>query len=377
MPEGAAAGRARLYEDGRFATADGRARFADVPYVALAEPRDARYPFSLTTGRLRDQWHGMSRSGTVGRLFGHEAEPSIELHPHDLQRLGLADGDLVHVTSRRGSVVLPARASAQLAPAQAFVAMHWGGEFVSGSSSVGEPLAGVNQLTVPAFCPVSKQPELKHAAVKVLKAELPWRLLVLGWHDEPIALRERLRPLMRHFPFACCVPFGRERDGVLFRAAGHEPAPDELLAQLESAFALDGASADLLRYADRRRGQRRSLRLRGDGARATVEALLLAGDTRAQSWLVPLLQESRPAEAYGRFLLMPSATPPPGVAARGRQVCNCFDVAEPEIVAALASTHGTPEQRVAQVQAALGCGTQCGSCVPELRRLATPRAVAA
>lgn len=377
MPEGASAGRPRLYEDARFATADGRARFADVAYAPVAEPRDARYPFALTTGRLRDQWHGMSRSGTLGRLFGHVAEPSIELHPHDLQRLGLAEGDLVHVTSRRGSVLLPARTSAQLAPMQAFIAMHWGSEFVSGSSSVGESLSGVNQLTVPAFCPASKQPELKHAAVKVLKAELPWRLLGLGWHDDPIALRERLRPLMRRFPFACCVPFGRERDGVLFRAAAHEPAPDELIAQIESAFALDGASADLLRYADRKRGQRRSLRLRRDGTRSTVEALLLAGDTRAESWLAPLLKESRAAEAYGRFLLMPSATPPPGVVARGRQVCNCFDVAEPEIASALAAGHGPAEQRLAQVQATLKCGTQCGSCLPELRRLARLHALAA
>ena len=80
-------------------------------YVPLAEPRDARYPFSLNTGRLRDQWHGMSRTGTLGRLFGHVAEPAVEMHPQDMARLRLADGDLVHVTSRRGSLVLPAQAS--------------------------------------------------------------------------------------------------------------------------------------------------------------------------------------------------------------------------------------------------------------------------
>ena len=78
---------------------------------ALAEPRDARYPFSLTTGRLRDQWHGMSRTGTLGRLFGHVRRAGDRDAPQDMARLRLADGDLVHVTSRRGSIVLPARAS--------------------------------------------------------------------------------------------------------------------------------------------------------------------------------------------------------------------------------------------------------------------------
>ena len=122
-------------------------------YAALAEPRDARYPFSLTTGRLRDQWHGMSRTGTLGRLFGHAPEPCVELSAADMARLQLIDGDLVHVTSRRGSIVLPARASTQLASMQAFVAMHWGEEFVGGSSAIGAPLAGINALTAERLLP--------------------------------------------------------------------------------------------------------------------------------------------------------------------------------------------------------------------------------
>ncbi|MES3014966.1 MAG: nitrate reductase, partial [Pseudomonadota bacterium] len=167
FPEGASTGRARLYEDGIYPTDDGRATFVDTPYVKLAEPRDVRYPFSLNTGRLRDQWHGMSRTGTIGRLFGHVPEPSIEMHGQDMQRLGIKDGDLVQVTSKRGSIVLPARASEQQSLAQAFIAMHWGDEFLSGSTSTGQRAAGVNALTSPAFCPSSKQPELKHAAVKI------------------------------------------------------------------------------------------------------------------------------------------------------------------------------------------------------------------
>ncbi|MDZ4123157.1 MAG: molybdopterin-dependent oxidoreductase, partial [Hydrogenophaga sp.] len=74
-------GKQRLYEDGIFPTQDGKARFAALPFVPLAELRESRYPFSLTTGRLRDQWHGMTRTGTLGRLFGHVAEPSVQLNP--------------------------------------------------------------------------------------------------------------------------------------------------------------------------------------------------------------------------------------------------------------------------------------------------------
>ena len=87
VPSGASAGRARLYEDGCFVFDDGRARFAAVKPLPLAEARDVRHPYALTTGRLRDQWHGLSRTGTLGRLFGHASEPAIELHPRDLDRL--------------------------------------------------------------------------------------------------------------------------------------------------------------------------------------------------------------------------------------------------------------------------------------------------
>lgn len=369
FPEGAAQGRARLYEDGVFPTADGRARFVDTPHEPLAEPRDARYPFSLNTGRLRDQWHAMSRTGTLGRLFGHVPEPSVDLHPQDLARLRLQDGDLVHLTSRRGSIVLPARASTQVAPAQAFVAMHWGEEFVSGSTGSGERAAGVNALTTPAFCPRSKQPELKHAAVKVLKAELPWRLLAVAWlpDDEVLQARERLRALMPGFAYAACVPFGRERTGLLFRAAAYDAAGEAQVADIARLLGLDGR--DALHYVDRKRGQRRSMRLARHGTDTRLDGFLLAGDTSAEAWIRTLLQEELPAQAYGRLLLQPGAKAPVALASRGRQVCSCFNVGETEIAATLARAGGSPDARLQQLQQALKCGTNCGSCVPELKRL--------
>ncbi|HEV7915462.1 MAG TPA: molybdopterin dinucleotide binding domain-containing protein, partial [Albitalea sp.] len=377
FPAGATGGLARLYEDGIFPTADGRARFADTPHEPLAEPRDARYPFSLNTGRLRDQWHGMSRTGTLGRLFGHVPEPAIELCAQDLARLRLADGDLVHMTSRRGSLVLPVQASAQQSPSQAFVAMHWGEEFVSGRNSRGEPSTGVNALTSPAFCPRSKQPELKHAAVKILKADLPWRLLGVAWlaGDDVLAARERLRALMPAFAYAACVPFGRERSGLLFRAAAYETAPDETLARIATLLGLDGS--DVLHYADKRRGQRRSMRLRRDGDDTRLDGFLLAGDISAEAWIKTLLQDELPAQAYGRLLLVPGAKAPLAVAARGRQVCSCFNVGEAEIGATLAGCSGSPDAQLQQLQDRLKCGTNCGSCVPELKRIVRLRQQAA
>ena len=374
FPQGASTGRARLYEDGVFPTPDGRARFADTRHVPLAEPREARYPFSLTTGRLRDQWHGMSRTGTVARLFGHVAEPVVEMHRQDMARLRLADGDLVHVTSRRGSIVLPVAASAQVAPAQAFIAMHWGEEYLGGSGASGAPLTGVNSLTSPALCPMSRQPELKHTAVKVLKAELPWRLLAMAWlpEDEALRARERLRELMGLFAYATAVPFGRERVGVMFRAAAHEPAPQALLERIEALLGLDAAGA--LRYADRRRGQHRAMKL---GSDAGLDAFLLAGDTRAEAWVRPLLRDGGSAAAFGRALLQGGERAPLALPARGRQVCNCFDVDEAQIAGVLDRAAGGSDARLAQIQAELRCGTQCGSCLPELRRIVRLREQAA
>jgi assimilatory nitrate reductase catalytic subunit len=369
MPAGAAQGRARLYEDGIFPTPDGRARFANTQYRPLAEPREVRFPFSLNTGRLRDQWHGMSRTGTLGRLFGHVAEPVVQLHAQDMAQRKLRDGDLVHITSRRGSIMLPAQASSEVAPAQAFVAMHWGEECVSGLGNHGERLAGINALTTSAYCPTSKQPELKHTAVKILKAEMPWSLLGVAWLPEHqvLAAREALRALMPSFAFASCVPFGRERSGLLFRAANYEAAPDVLIERIEQLLGLTGT--DLLRYADRKKGQRRTMRRARQGDDTTLTGFVLAGDTSAESWIKPLLQDELPAQAYGRLLLVPGAKAPVALQAKGRQVCTCLNVSEPAITCALAQMGGSEEQRLQALQKSLKCGTNCGSCLPEVRRL--------
>ncbi len=368
---GAAGGRVRLYADGRFPTPDGRARFADVAYRPLAEPRDVRYPFSLLTGRLRDQWHGMSRTGTVATLFGHDPEPAIELHPRDMERIGVGEGDLVHVTSRRGSIIVPARSAAGLMRTQAFMAMHWGDEYLGGSTRTGQRAAGVNALTLPAFCPVSRQPELKHAAVKILRAELPWGVLAMAWLPPGRALRVQhdLQAIMAAFAYAACVPFGSagtDRVGVQFRAAGTEPADAGVLARIEAL--LDLAGTDVLRYADRRHGQWRTMRLDAGAGERRLGGFLLAGDTASAAWVRELLLQQLAAQPYGRLLLKGGAAAPAGLMARSAQVCACFDVCAAQIDGFLERDSGAAQEQLARLQERLRCGTGCGSCLPELRR---------
>jgi assimilatory nitrate reductase catalytic subunit len=312
------------------------------------------------------------------------------MHPQDMVRRGFEQGELVSVTSKRGTVLVPVQANDEVGLSQLFMAMHWGSEFLSGMGADGLPLAGVNALTTSAYCPTSKQPEFKHAAVRVDKAKLPWTLLTLAWLPEDAALttREALRALMPQFAFAACVPFGRERSGLLFRAAAAQAPDADVLDRIETLMGLQ--HPDTLRYADARLGQRRAVRLvRGhnpssaspaEPVHATLEAFLLAGDTRSQAWIKTLLQDELAAGAYGRQLLQPGSQAPSAldstVQAAGQQVCTCFNVGEHAITRHLGQCSGSPTERLASLQATLKCGTNCGSCLPHLKKLVASHATA-
>ncbi len=379
--EGAPQGQARLYEDGCFPTANGKAQFAAVVWQDVAEPRVSRYPFSLTTGRLRDQWHGMTRTGTLGRLFAHVPEPVLQMHAPDMQRHGIAEGELVFVSSKRGSLVVPTQASPTLQASQVFMAMHWGSEVLSGRDNQGRPLAGVNALTTSDYCATSKQPELKHAAVRILKAELPWGVVAMAWlpEDQLWRARQTLQSLMSRFSFASCVPFSQAsaldadapaRSGLLFRAADDQAPDAAVLEHLAACLGLD--QAGVTHYQDLRRGQKRAAHLsapQGPTAERHLRAFMLAGDTQSAHWLQALLVNQSPAQSLGRHLLLPSRTPPVPLAATGKQVCSCWNVSEDAILQCLRPLEGDPAAKLTQLQALLQCGTQCGSCVPELRRL--------
>jgi assimilatory nitrate reductase catalytic subunit len=371
-------GKQRLYENGIFPTSDGKAKFIPHAYKPVAEQRESRFPFSLTTGRLRDQWHGMSRTGTLGRLFGHVPEPTVQMNAQDMARRLLCDGDLVHVTSKRGSIVLPVQASSEVNVTQAFMAMHWGSEFLSGCSSTGQALGGVNAITTSSYCPTAKQPELKHAAVKILKAQLPWNLLAVAWLPESTAqtTRAQLQALMAQFEFATCVPFGREdtsaasssQRGILFRAAATYAPETQTLIHIEALLGL--SSPDTLRYEDKKRGQRRTARLvRKSDGKAQLQGFVLAGDVSAQAWIKTLLQDELDATSYGRLLLSPGAKAPIAIQSKGSQVCACFNVSETAIHGFLNACEGSEPEQLSALQTELQCGTNCGSCVPQLKKI--------
>ena len=350
FPEGAASGQARLYVDGRFPTATGRARFHAEPYRPVAEAIDARYPLHLNTGRLRDQWHAMSRTGRVARLFAHADAPALAMNARDMEFRRLIAGDLVRVKSRRGEVVVMVEASDSVRPGQCFLPMHWGARFMGGR--------GVNALTLPAFDAVSKQPELKHAAVQVAKAELPWRMAALAAGDGA-ALLDAVQPLLRACEYAAAGLAGRDRDVLTLRLAHTQALPESMLAELDVALGLDDPLA-VMHYQDSPRGI--SKRVRVDAGKVT--AVRLTGETAAFEWLRDVILEGVDAASLRAWMLAPVARPPAGGTGRGRIVCNCLNVAEPDIVAAI-----TAGADLAALQATLKCGTECGSCVPELKRL--------
>ncbi|MDO9468553.1 MAG: molybdopterin-dependent oxidoreductase [Thiobacillus sp.] len=350
FPEGAVSGQPRLYADGIYPTASGRARFHDAPYRPVAESIDARFPLHLNTGRLRDQWHAMSRSGRVARLFAHADTPALAMNARDLELRRLNAGDLVRVKSRRGEVIVVAEASNSVRPGQCFLPMHWGARFMGGR--------GINVLTLPVFDAVSKQPELKHAAVQVSKAVLPWRMAALALGDGA-KLLDAVQPLLRACDYAATGLAGRDRDVLTLRLAHTQPLPESLLAELDAALGLDDPLA-VMHYEDRPRGI--SKRVRVDGGKVT--AARLTGETAAFDWLRDVIVDGIDAASLRAWMLAPVARPPAGGAGRGRIVCNCLNVPEPDILAAI-----TAGADLAALQATLKCGTECGSCVPELKRL--------
>ncbi|MCA1979059.1 MAG: molybdopterin-dependent oxidoreductase, partial [Thiobacillus sp.] len=275
FPEGADEGRARLYADGVFPTASGRAKFHAAAYQPVAEPVDARYPLRLNTGRLRDHWHAMSRTGKVARLFAHVDAPVLSMSARDLELRRLNPGDLVRVKSRRGEAVVAVEASESVRPGQCFLPMHWGARFMGGR--------GVNALTLPVFDAVSKQPELKHAAVQVTKAELPWRMAVLAVGDGA-ALLDAAQPLLRSCEYGAAGLAGREMEVLTLRLAHAEAPPADLIAALDTALGL-GDPLAVMHYEDRPRGIGKRVRIEA----GRVVAARLAGETAAFEWLRDLI----------------------------------------------------------------------------------------
>jgi len=179
LPVGEHPGTERLYTDKRFPTPDGRARFAPTPHVAPAETPDPQYPLLLTTGRVADQWHTMTRTGHSPSLRASAREPTLSCHPLDAAAAGLDDGAQALIVSRRGELRLTVGCDDTMPRGVAFAPFHWGALHAAAGAGA------LNALTLGAVDPTSAQPELKALAV---------RLEPVRRRDEPVRRRAPARP---------------------------------------------------------------------------------------------------------------------------------------------------------------------------------------
>ncbi len=356
LPAGAQQGQARRYTDGVFATANGRAKFHATAYKPVAEPISARYPLRLLTGRLRDQWHGMSRSGRAPALFAHSPEPVLRMHPDDAARRGLQAGELVKVESKRGALVLPLELSDEVRTGCVFAAMHWSGQNLSSG--------GINEVSIGATDARSLQPELKHAAVRVEKAEFGWHLLAARRGDA-LALQRALQPFLRECGFASLVlhaePGGQdESHWVVLRAASAIVPNAAWMERLLVALQLP-TGPDVLEYRDDRRGLIRRVGWRSEDERSFIDGLLLT-DRQHNTSNRALLDAALSGQPWQgpRLSVFSSAAS----VRRDPIVCSCKQVTESAIRAELAQ--GADVDALKQ---RLGCGSVCGSCVPQLTRM--------
>ena len=350
-PAGASQGAARLYTDHHFATDNGRARFHVARHHGVASPISARYPFHLLTGRLRDQWHGMSRSGRVPALFAHTQEAALSMNPGDMARRGLADGELVRVSNSHGDWVLPVSSNDAMLSGQLFVPMHWSSAFVGS--------AGSNALTAAKIDRKSFQPELKHVAVRVDKIDLAWQCAAVSACGDPVRALSALRPLLAECRFASATLLDGERPAVRVRFA-HEALPAaDFLARLDAALGLDSEGLAQV-FADPRRGiDKRAIWQDG-----CLRAVRLAGECCALGWLGERIVSGGEMGELRAMVFAPQANPP-GLTRRARMVCHCAKVDEAAIYQALAGG-ASPDS----LRDTLGCGSGCGSCMPEVRRMA-------
>jgi assimilatory nitrate reductase catalytic subunit len=330
----------RLFADGRFATPDGRARFVAVRHEGPVLSVTADHPLVLNTGRMRDQWHTMTRTGLVPRLAANAPEPVIDLHPRDAIAHGLRDGDLARIETRFGFARARVRLGDAQRPGHAFLPMHWSGKFAA--------MSGAGALSSPVTDAYSGQPELKHVPARIARETVAWQAVLLTRRD--------LRP-------TGFVHWSRQAvaGGWSYALTGTE-TPDQGI--LLARALLPAMAESLVEYRDRHGLNYRAAML--DGAGSLAEALMVAsvGHLPDAAWLASLLASPDPLSAGERRALLSGRAPEAGPSI-GRVVCACFNVGVNQLAAAAQSGCRSLDA----IGKALGAGTNCGSCRSEIRRI--------
>jgi assimilatory nitrate reductase catalytic subunit len=329
----------RLFADGRFYHTDGRARLVPTrprpPKFAL----DQEYPLVLNTGRIRDQWHTMTRSGLSPRLASHLAEPFVDMNAADALRFGARDGGLVRVITRWGRMVARLRTSGEIARGSIFVPIHWSGSNASD--------ARVGALVSPGVDPVSGEPEFKCTPARV-------EPFVVNWYGFA---------LTRGALSVAGLSWWASAEGGKFRRyeiAGRS-VPHRWSIWARSRVRAE-SSADWIDYEDANAGTYRAACLCDE----RLEACVFVGPQPLQlsrSWLASLFDKPRLSSSERARVL--TSRPPDACLDTGETVCACFGVGRNAIEAAIVD--GCRE--VSSIGARLKAGTNCGSCLPELRGL--------
>jgi assimilatory nitrate reductase catalytic subunit len=327
----------RFFAQGGFYTADRKARFIAPDNPALKEETSEDFPLRLNTGRVRDQWHTMTRTGLSPRLANHLPEPYVEVHPDDARACNLRDGGFARLASRHGEAVLKVQVNDGQQRGSVFVPIHWNGE----NSSHGR----IGELVMPATDPFSGQPEAKATPVAITPQPYQLRGFVLG--KNPMTL-----------------PAGTWWSRVAL-AGGH----GFLLASNDTVDAWRDWAAqfvvgtDIAEYSDAPRHTYRVATFKGN----RLEACLFVGPAEAapQQDAVRSLFENKSLEEHQRRVLL-SGKSADGLASAGPMICACFGVPLGVIRNAVASG-GVSD--VASIGKALRAGTNCGSCLPELKKI--------
>jgi assimilatory nitrate reductase catalytic subunit len=302
-------------------------------------------PLLLNTGRVRDQWHTMTRTGNAARLMTHQPEPLLDIHPADAEWLELKPGGFARIESAHGATVLRVRTVAEQRRGEVFAPMHW----TDRHSSAG----AICRLVGAATDPVSGQPELKGTPVAVTPVAALWHgLLLRGDEFSPAG------PV-----YWARVPLP---EGQMLELAGWEPLPS---GQNTEAWVITLLGApetpDLIIYADPGQGGFRYASI----VEGRLDSCLFLGRNAAslpnRAAISAQLGVTIPPGEYTGLL----GARPAGAAAHadaGRMICACFGVGLNALYRMIAGRRLTT---VAEIGAALRAGTNCGSCIPELKAI--------
>ncbi|SDS66174.1 nitrate reductase [Bradyrhizobium canariense] len=327
--------RPRLFADGRFFSNDHKARFIAPEVPVLRTETTAARPLRLNTGRIRDQWHTMTRTGASPRLGQHLPEPFVEIHPDDALKSGVTDDSFARITTDYGQCILKVVVSERQQRGMLFAPIHWSEETASD--------ARVGALVAPFTDPYSGQPENKATPASIV----PYEYVFRGF-----ALSRALLALPPQIWWTRVSVSGGH---------GYLLANNADLAGWQS-WLHAAAGDDLAEYKDVGGGVYRAASFSND----RIETCLFVGPARdAGDWNVVKSLFAAEALSNDQRRTLLSGRSMDGLASAGPVVCACFGVGRTTICDAIAAGAGT----AAEIGARLKAGTNCGSCIPELKRL--------